>query len=132
MHIEIKASDMPSEVREILRLQNQRIQRLESALTQLTSALGETGTIPAPLTGTVLALADGSGQQKLIERNVKSSRWFVSEEERWDRDDEPEWVWEYLRDLEERANARDRNEQLLRRHMPGAVADQHGTDGGSA
>ncbi|MEV6399973.1 hypothetical protein AB0M39_35165 [Streptomyces sp. NPDC051907] len=99
MRVEISMHDIPEEAREVIRLQNQRILRLESAVQQLVSALTENGRVEGATAEAIARLADGSRHHRLITRTAVD--WTrTSADDAWTRTDEPDWQWESLAEEE--------------------------------
>lgn len=86
----IEPEGIPEGVREIMRLQNQRVMRLEGALKQLLEVLESEMAITPGTKARILSVADGSKQQEAIERLVPAEWEMYTEEGRWSRLHEPE------------------------------------------
>lgn len=99
MRIEISMFDLPEEVREVIRLQNQRILRLEEAVRRLVDVVTDTARVDSAVCDSISSLADGSRHNRLITRAAND--WVIRNDDgAWTRTDEPDWQWERLAEQE--------------------------------
>lgn len=102
MNVDIESADIPWEVRELLRLQNQQIMRLQGALDELIDVLSGSEIGPSAVIDNIRTLASGERQQRLLHQVLKEAGWGARDDE-WTRMDEPGWVWEGLAEKEAEA-----------------------------